>query len=153
MTEPVYFVVTRRNGIEEPALIYGRLPEALTGHRAAANGLVWAIRLDKLPHVERHLTASLAELYATFVRLRTAGTLPAPNLAEPARKTPPARRLLGEWWEPPARNWPDSPAGPWPQNASNARRRRRIGVLHREPQPPPYMPAPQIGTATKGDTP
>jgi hypothetical protein len=93
MTEPVYFVVEKKHGREYATVQHEHLQR---GGRA-----VYTLRLDKLPNPERWLAMPLAELYALYCKLRDAGQLPPPNIADAPKKAEPAKRLLGEYWEPP----------------------------------------------------
>jgi hypothetical protein len=81
MSEPVYFVVTRRAGFEEASLCYERLPTLLAGRRAKDHGLVYALRLDTLPDPEKWLAMSLGELWRTYTFLRDRDKLPTSNIA------------------------------------------------------------------------
>jgi hypothetical protein len=94
MTEPVYFVVEAHHGREYATVHHEHLQ---LGDRK----LVYTLRLDKLPNPERWTQMPLAELYALYCKLRDAGQLPPPNIADAPKKAEPAKRLLGEYWEPP----------------------------------------------------
>ncbi len=110
MDEAVYFVVEGSPAGETPAVYRDMLPADLKPPR-----LIYALRLDKMADADRWIARTTAELYAQFCWLREHGKLPSSNLAEPATKDAAKRgRLLGEWWEPPARTWQDRPADPWP---------------------------------------
>jgi len=119
MTEPVFFVVERRHGQEEPAIYTDRLPENLTRKipkdSAERHPLVYALRLDKMPDLDKWLAAPLKQLYRTYCALRDAGKLPPSNLADPPMKSTGTKGVLrGEFWAPPARTWEDRPADPFP---------------------------------------
>ncbi len=114
MSEPVFFVVQRApGGGEFPALFYGHLPATLTRKIPRGSSelppLVAAWRLDKFADAERWLAMSPSELYAVYCRLRDAGKLPPPNLADPPRVTAPSERKahFGDWWTWPVRPWAD----------------------------------------------
>ena len=105
MSERVFFVIEQSHGREYATVHREHLQ--LTGKA------VYTLRLDKLPDGERWAAMPLVELYAQYVKLRDAGKLPPENLADPRPKSEPAKRLLGEYWEPPARTWEDRPAEPY----------------------------------------
>jgi hypothetical protein len=108
MTGAVYFVVTRRAGRESPALYYDQLPAWMLSKRAAAQGLIFAFRLDI-----RWQAMSLGLLWSVYQRLAADRKLPPSNLAPPPAKSEPRQRKLGEWWEPPPATWDRSaPAYP-----------------------------------------
>lgn len=92
MTEAIYFVVERRAG-RECATLH-------RDHLQLVGTAVYKLRLDKLPDGARWAAMPLAELYALYCGLRDQGKLPPENLADPPRKSDPARRLLGDYWEP-----------------------------------------------------
>jgi hypothetical protein len=87
MTEPVYFLVTRRHGEEKFSLCYERIPTAYSGHRARDNGLVYVLRLDTLPEGERWMARPLSELAAQYAWLKVRGRLPASNIGKGATAT------------------------------------------------------------------
>ena len=94
MSEPVFFVVYRRNGTESSCLCHDQLPADFRGKNAQANGLIYALRLDKLDDAERWLNMSLSELYQTYCWLRDRGRLPKSNLYEPPKKGDGSRPYL-----------------------------------------------------------
>ncbi len=122
MPEPVFFVVEKRNGGEGPAIYHDVF--------RPSRSTVYALRLDKLPDCEKWLACPLDKLYRTYCALRDANRLPPSNLAEPARRSAePAKRLVGEWWEPPPRPWLDTPPEPYPEP----------GTLKAKPEAPAYI--------------
>src|SRR5262249_29873521 len=93
-----YFVITRRAGHESPALYYDRLPDWMLSKRAAAEGLVYALRLDTMPDAAFWLALSLRALAVHYRALASLRKLPPQNLAPPATKqSEPRERNLGEW--------------------------------------------------------
>lgn len=126
MTEPVYFVVERTPRGESPAIYHDVLPDRLTrkiprddkGLPCEPAKIIYAVRLDTLRGAHRwlpeFLKKPLKEIYAEYCRRRDGeGELPASNLAGPPKKAEPRNRLVGDYWEPPARTWPDRPADPY----------------------------------------
>jgi hypothetical protein len=92
---PVYFVVERTIAGEQPAIYRDHLPDRLTGKNAKRDGLVYAVRMDTLPHGEKWMAMSLSELYEAF-RKAQAGNIPLPqNIASPPSETKPAERKMG----------------------------------------------------------
>jgi hypothetical protein len=95
MSEPIYFVVERTALGEQPALYYDQMPIRLTGKNAKRDGLIYAVRVDILPHAAQWLAMTLPELYAAFQKAR-AGKIALPqNIAPPPRATEAAKPLVG----------------------------------------------------------
>jgi hypothetical protein len=112
MTEPAFFVVNRRAGIERGAVVYDRLPPAKADFTR-----VWAIRMDALPPDYRLVfnpERPIADMMASFARLRDMDQLPPPNLAPPPSPSAGRQgRQLGDWWTPPPVPWDQgAPAEP-----------------------------------------
>ena len=108
-TEPVFFVVERTADGEIPSLCYDVLPSRMTRRipqgSAEQSPMIYVLRLDRLPDAERWQAMSLADLYSRYCELRDAGKLPPSNLHVSMAKSDPARRLLGDYWEPPVPTW------------------------------------------------
>lgn len=104
--EPVYFVVQRRAGREIPTIIVDQVPASLK------RNIVYQLRLDRLPNADYWLKMTTPELYRTYCYMRDRNSLPVDKPDEKP-KADPARRQLGEYWEPPAKTWPDRPAELW----------------------------------------
>ena len=71
-----YFVVERGPLGEFPAIYHDELP--LT----PANPIVYAPRLDTLPHAERWMAMSLAELHHQYLVRVAGGNLPSSNVGK-----------------------------------------------------------------------
>ena len=89
MAEAVYFIVSRRAGREEAAIIHDLVPGWLKPL------IVYQLRLDRLPDAERWLAMPLDRLYAEYVLFRDHGRLPPSNVADPPQKKEPAKILAG----------------------------------------------------------
>lgn len=114
-SEATVFAVVLRNGIEEPALFHDYVPAILTASDTRKLGVVYVLRLDRLPDAERWLQLSLSELFAVYRRLKAAGRLPAPNLGSPRATAEPAKRLLGYRERLVTRTWEQQPPDPFPE--------------------------------------
>jgi hypothetical protein len=76
MTEPVYFAVVRRNGVESPRLFFERVPPDFLRKDSP---LVYCTRLDTLPGAMRMITSPLDDLFWLYRKLRDRGKLPVEN--------------------------------------------------------------------------
>jgi hypothetical protein len=113
MSEAVFFVVERTAIGEQAALYYDIMPRRLTGKNAARDGLVYAVRVDILPHAQTWLSMSLAELYEAYCKARN-GKIPLPqNIIQAAPDAEPAKRKLGHREMFSKRQGSDLPAEPF----------------------------------------
>lgn len=80
-----FFVVERRAGREYPAVYYDQLPGVYSGRRAQENGLVYAMRIDRLPEPERDRwrAMSVHEKFDEYQRLAARGQLPQNTIDAP----------------------------------------------------------------------
>jgi hypothetical protein len=123
MGQPVFFVVERTPTGEQPALYYDELPSRHRSERAAAEGLIYAVRVDILPHADQWLSMTLADLYAAYCKARDGNIVLPQNTIEAAKTTERAKPLLGhrEKFRQHAR--PDAEPFAYPSAADSVRRR------------------------------
>lgn len=90
--EPIWFVVARAASGETPSVVVGKLPTSLTrkiprdsdGKPCEPNPLIYSLRLDKLPLVDRARWIDedgvpimpVSEMYRRYCRFRDRGELP-----------------------------------------------------------------------------
>jgi hypothetical protein len=109
MSEPAYFVVAKRHGVERVAIYHDELP------RATIRNMVYVVRLDTLPNGHDLVRAPTGQLYAVYCRLRDRGKLPPRWEPPPKPKAAKAERLIGHR-EDFARTWDsDRPGMPYPR--------------------------------------
>ena len=72
-TEPVFFGVIRRNGVESPRLFYDIVPSELLRKNSP---LIYCTRLDTMPSGDRLITESLDRLFVVWLHLRKVNKLP-----------------------------------------------------------------------------
>lgn len=80
-----FFVVERRAGREYGAVYYDQLPGVYSGKRAQENGLVYAMRIDRLPEPERERwrAMSVHEKFDEYQKLAARGALPQNTVDAP----------------------------------------------------------------------
>lgn len=97
MPEPdaEFFVVERRAGREYGAVYYDQLPEVYSGKRAQENGLVYAMRIDRLPKPERERWRAMSadEKFDEYQKLARRGALPHNTVDDTIER--PGQGLIG----------------------------------------------------------